>query len=139
MTTRSIHAFTVEFGDCDPAGIVWYPNFYGWFDAAAHRLAERAGAGLHALRAEGYLGLPLMQTGASYLRPARFGDACEVHSTVTGFERRSFRIAHRILRGETLLVEGFEVRFLGQPHPDDPQRLRAAEIPDDFRRRFGFA
>ena len=137
--TTSIHAFTVEFGDCDPAGIVWYPHFYGWFDAASHRLADRVGAGLHVLRAQGYLGLPLMQTGASYLRPARFGDACEVHSTVTGFERRSFRIAHRILRGETLLVEGFEVRFLGQPHPDDPQRLRAAEIPDDFRRQFGFA
>ena len=137
--TTGVHPFTVEFGDCDPAGIVWYPHFHGWFDAASHRLAERAGVGLHALRAQGYLGLPLMQTGAQYLRPARFGDACEVHSTVTGFEARSFRIEHRILRGTLVLVEGFEVRFLGQPHPDDPQRLRAATIPEAFRRRFGFA
>ena len=128
----------VEFGHCDPAGIVWYPNFYEWFDAASHRLAERAGVGLHALRAQGYVGLPLMQTGASYHRPVRFGDDVAVHSTVTGFERRSFRVEHRILRGAELMLEGFEVRFLGQPHPDDPQRLRAAEIPEDFRRRFGF-
>jgi 4-hydroxybenzoyl-CoA thioesterase len=137
--TTGIHPFTVEFGDCDPAGIVWYPHFYGWFDAATHRLAAGAGAGLHALRAQGYLGLPLMQTGAQYLRPARFGDACEVHSTVTGFEPRSFRVEHRILRGTEVLVDGFEVRFLGEPHPDDPLRLRAAPIPEDFRRRFGFA
>jgi len=134
----SVFPFTVEFGDCDPAGIVWYPNFYGWFDAASHKLADRAGVGLHVLRSQGYLGLPLMQTGAKYLRPARFTDELAVHSTVTGFERRSFRLEHQIRRGDEVLVDGFEVRFLGQPHPDDPQRLRAAEIPPDFRRRFGF-
>jgi acyl-CoA thioesterase FadM len=80
--TTGIHAFTVEFGDCGSAGIAWYSHFYGWFDAVSHRLAERAGSGLHALRAQGHLGLP---------------------------------------------------------HPEDSQRLRAADIPVDFRRRFGFA
>jgi 4-hydroxybenzoyl-CoA thioesterase len=128
----------VEFGHCDPAGIVWYPNFYEWFDAASHRLSERAGVGLHALRAQGFLGLPLMQTGASYHRPVRFGDDVEVHSEVVSFERKSFRIAHRILKDGACHLEGFEVRFLGAPHPDDPARLRAAEIPASFRAAFGF-
>ncbi|HMS78277.1 MAG TPA: acyl-CoA thioesterase [Burkholderiaceae bacterium] len=129
----------VEFGHCDPAGIVWYPNFYEWFDAASHRLAERAGMGLHALRAQGWLGLPLMQTGASYHRPVRFGDDVEVHSEVVSFERRSFRVEHAVLKDGVRHLEGFEVRFLGAPHPDDPQRLRAAEIPAAFRAAFGFA
>ena len=128
----------VEFGHCDPAGIVWYPHFYEWFDASSHRLAERAGVGLHALRAQGFLGLPLMQTGATYLRPVHFGDDVEVQSTVVSFERRSFRVEHRIVRGGETMLEGFEVRFLGEPHPDDPQRLRAAQIPEAFRARFGF-
>ncbi len=128
----------VEFGHCDPAGIVWYPNFYEWFDAATHRLAERAGVGLHALRAQGYLGLPLMQTGASYHRPVRFGDDVEVRSEVVSFERRSFRVEHRVLKGDAVHLEGFEVRFLGAPHADDPARLRAAEIPATFRAAFGF-
>jgi 4-hydroxybenzoyl-CoA thioesterase len=31
----------VEFGDCDPAGIVWFPNFFRWIDAASrHFFAE---------------------------------------------------------------------------------------------------
>lgn len=137
--STSVLPVHVEFGHCDPAGIVWYPNFYEWFDAATHRLVERAGAGLHALRAQGYLGLPLMETGATYHRPVRFGDDVEVHSAVVSFERRSFRVEHRILCGGELRMAGFEVRFMGQPHPDDPQRLRAAEIPADFRARFGFA
>ena len=134
----SVLPIRVEFGHCDPAGIVWYPNFYEWFDAATHRLAERAGVGLHALRAQGYLGLPLMQTGQSYHRPVRFGDEVEMHSAVVGFERRSFRVEHRLLKDGQPMMEGFEVRFLGFLHPDDPKRLRAADIPAEFRARFGF-
>lgn len=128
----------VEFGHCDPAGIVWYPNFYEWFDAASHRLAERRGAGLHALRAQGYVGLPLMQTGSTYHRPVSFGDDVRVLSQVSGFERKSMRVEHRVMRGDELMLEGFEVRFLGEPHPDHPGRLRAAVIPADFKARFGF-
>jgi 4-hydroxybenzoyl-CoA thioesterase len=134
----SVLPIHVEFGHCDPAGIVWYPNFYEWFDAGSHRLAERAGAGLHALRAQGYVGLPLMQTGSTYHRPVRFGDDVELHSRVASFERKSFRVEHRLLCAGELRMEGFEVRFLGQSHPDDPHRLRAAEIPADFKARFGF-
>jgi 4-hydroxybenzoyl-CoA thioesterase len=126
----------VQFGDCDPAGIVYYPNFYRWFDNASHKLAEEAGLGMRALQAQGHIGLPLMQTGATYRRPAFFGDRIEVHSTVSGFERRSFRIEHRILRADTLLVEGFEVRFLGTRHPDDPMRVRALDLDEAFRQRF---
>jgi 4-hydroxybenzoyl-CoA thioesterase len=126
----------VQFGDCDPAGIVYYPNFYRWFDNASHKLAEEAGLGMRVLQAQGYLGLPLMQTGATYLRPAHFGDRVIVHSTVTGFERRSFRVEHRIVRGETVLVEGFEVRFLGIRHPDDPMRVRALDLDEAFRQHF---
>ena len=140
MTGRaSVLPVHVEFGHCDPAGIVWYPNFYEWFDAATHRLAEHAGVGLHALRARGFLGLPLMQTGATYRRPVRFGEDVEVHSVVSEMAARSFRVDHRVLCAGELRLEGFEVRFLGEPHPDDPKRLRAAEIPAELRAALGFA
>lgn len=132
----SVYRLTVQFGDCDPAGIVYYPNFYRWFDDASHLLAESAGVGLRTLQAQGFIGLPLMQTGATYLRPALFGDDIAVHSTVTAFERKSFRVEHRIVRGDMLLVEGFEQRFLGIRHPDDPKRVRAVELDPAFRARF---
>ena len=36
-----IYTVRVEFGDCDPAGIVWFPNFFRWIDAASrHFFAE---------------------------------------------------------------------------------------------------
>ena len=30
----STHEVEIEFGDCDPAGIVFYPNHFRMFDAA---------------------------------------------------------------------------------------------------------
>ena len=35
FTTR-MHR-TVEWGDCDPAGIIFYPTYYRWMDAASWR------------------------------------------------------------------------------------------------------
>ena len=29
------YSVTVQFGDCDPAGIVFYPNFQRWMDEAS--------------------------------------------------------------------------------------------------------
>ena len=35
----------VSFGDCDPAGIVYYPNFFTWVDRCFHTmLHEKLGA-----------------------------------------------------------------------------------------------
>ena len=35
MSKAHVTRFTVEFGDCDPAGIVFYPNYLRWMDAAS--------------------------------------------------------------------------------------------------------
>ena len=33
----------IEWGDCDPAGIVFYPRYFAFFDASTHALFEAAG------------------------------------------------------------------------------------------------
>ena len=33
----------VGWGDCDPAGIVFYPRFYAWMDMVSHVLAREMG------------------------------------------------------------------------------------------------
>lgn len=130
----STYHLTVEFGDCDPANIVFYPNYYRWFDAATHHLCKGAGLDWISLRDRyGVVGFPLVETGASYRQPASFGDHLEIESSVVECGRKTLRLRHLVRRGATLLVEGFEVRVLGARHPDDPQRLRALEIPTAIR------
>jgi 4-hydroxybenzoyl-CoA thioesterase len=130
----SIYRLTVEFGDCDPANIVFYPNYYRWFDAATHHLCKAVGLDWVSLRDQyGVVGLPLVETGASYRQPASYGDHLEIESRVVECGSKTLRLQHLVRRGDTLLVDGFEVRVLGARHPDDPQRLRALVIPEAIR------
>jgi 4-hydroxybenzoyl-CoA thioesterase len=128
---------TVDFGDCDPAGIVFYPNFYRWFDRATHQMFGAVGYDFFGIKRDlGLIAWPLVDTGAKFLLPASVGDRIEMHSTITNWSAKTFRIAHQARREGQLLVDGFEVRILGEPQADDPKRLRAALIPDEMKRRF---
>ncbi len=132
-----VHTVLVGFGDCDPAGIVFYPNFFRWFDASTHALLLAAGQTHDGMQREhGWVLGPLVDAGATFRAPARYNERIEIRSEIERWSAKTFRIAHRALRGDTLLAEGWEVRFIGAPHPDDPKRLRALPIPGWFRTLF---
>ena len=38
----NVRTVRIEWGDCDPAGIVFYPRFFAMFDASTTALFERA-------------------------------------------------------------------------------------------------
>jgi len=50
---RKTFQVTVEFGDCDPAQIVYYPNFFRWMDAASRHFFIACGVPLFAKRVDG--------------------------------------------------------------------------------------
>ena len=43
MSKEVIYTYRVEFGDCDPARIVWFPNFFRWIDAASRHFFVECG------------------------------------------------------------------------------------------------
>jgi 4-hydroxybenzoyl-CoA thioesterase len=135
MSFRHTTEFTVEFGDCDPANVVWYPNYFRWMDAAARHFFRAAGLPpWHELeRASGILGTPLVDASARFVRPATYGDAIAIE---TGAEWRGNRIAlvHVVRRGADVLVEGTELRFFARRHPDDPRKIIPVAPPDAIRR-----
>ncbi len=124
---------TIEWGHCDPAGIVFNPRFFEFFDWSTAVLVEAAlgldKAGMMA--AYGMAGLPVVDTGARFLSPCRFGDRVDILSTVLDVKRSSFRVRHRLSRGGTLCVEGHETRVWTARDPADSARLRSKPIPDD--------
>ena len=120
----------IAFGDCDPAGIAFYPNFYRWFDEAVHALMIEISWGWRRTSEElGWLGLPTAGASARFIRPVTHGQSIRIESQVLRFEPRRIVFGHRVFRDEMLLCEGEELRFVGVPHPDDPQRVKAIEPP----------
>jgi 4-hydroxybenzoyl-CoA thioesterase len=120
----------ISFGDCDPAGIVFYPNFFRWFDAATHALFASVGQDTAQIaREHGLVAWPLVDAGAKFRAPARHGETVEVQTRITEWRDKTFVLEHRIVRAETLIAEGWEIRFVGQTVNDSPPRLRAVSIP----------
>jgi 4-hydroxybenzoyl-CoA thioesterase len=127
----------VEWGDCDPAGIVFYPNFFAYFDRATWALFLLAGLSLEAMRQEyGAVGVPVVDAQATFSVPCRFQDTLTLTATISAWGRTSFTLTHEIHNGEALAVTGREVRIWGLPHPTVEGRLKAGAIPADVIARF---
>ena len=134
--TGSIFTVQVEWGDCDPAQIAFYPNFFRWMDAAAW--AFFAGNGLSAkklLAGKGALGFPLVDARATFRKPARQGDKLEIETTVQRWGGKSFELKHVIRIAGEVAVEGQETRIWGVSDPSDPASLRATTIPAEIKAR----
>jgi 4-hydroxybenzoyl-CoA thioesterase len=126
----------VEFGDCDPAQIVWFPNFFRWFDAGSRRYFAACGVpDWRVMEAEnGILGTPLVDTQARFVRPASYGDAITVETTVTAWRGKSFVMQHRILNAAgQLLCESTEVRVFARRVGGDRHRIEAVPVPESVK------
>lgn len=124
---------TIEWGDCDPAGIVFFPNYFRYFDIATNSLFESA-LGLNKYqmtRQYGTTGIPLVDVGARFIIASVFGEVLTIESEVAEIRRASFRVQHRLRKGDALAVEGFETRVWTGRDPADPDKLKSRPIPHE--------
>ena len=136
MTPFLSRPFRIEWGDCDPAGIVFAPRYLDMLTENTIRLFEEAGLGKKRdmMGTHGLLGYPLIDCSAKFLRPCRYGDDVLIESAAPTFGRSSFTIEARItLDGETC-VEYQEKRVWAVP--DAERGMRSAAVPEDVRAAF---
>jgi 4-hydroxybenzoyl-CoA thioesterase len=125
----------IQWGDCDPAGIVFYPRYFAIFDDSTAALFERAvGLTTYQMRQHyKFVGTPLVDARARFLIPSRHGDDVVVESTIGELRRSSFDVRHRILKSGALSVDGFETRVWVCEDADG--QIRGQPIPDEVRAR----
>ncbi len=126
----------IEWGDCDPAGIIFYPRYFAFFDASTSALIERA-LGMTKrdyLKKYDFDGHPLANAHCRFLIPTRFGDDVIIESTVTQFRRSSFDVSHRLTKGGALAVEGFETWVWVRGDPARGQ-MKGVPVPQDVIQR----
>ena len=127
----------ISWGHCDPAKIVFYPNYFIWFDQSAHHLFDKAGANMGDLMDQyGVVGLPIVDAHAEFIYPSKYGDEIEMTSWISEWSAKTLIVTHEIHNNGLLAVKGTEVRVWAKPHPDDPKRLQAQVIPDSIRASF---
>lgn len=121
----------VNWGETDMAGIIYYPNYFKWFDTGSLTLVNAAGISVKDLFHEQRIGLPLLDAGCRFRRPLLYNDEIRVVSRVTEVNEKTFRVEHEVYRGEELTGHGYEIR--GWVHFDERGRLKSQVIPDEVR------
>jgi 4-hydroxybenzoyl-CoA thioesterase len=124
----------IEWGDCDPAGIIFYPRYFEIFDVSTTMLIERA-LGMKKidyLKAYAIAGHPVVETRAKFRLPTRFGDEVSIESAVVACGRSSFKIEHRLTYAGGVAVEGSETRVWVGRDPGDPARMKSQPLPAEL-------
>ncbi|MBC9880657.1 acyl-CoA thioesterase [Bradyrhizobium sp. INPA01-394B] len=127
----------IQWGDCDPANIVYYPRYFAMFDDSTSALFEVAGFSKQDLvRKYGLVGIPMVDTRSKFYIPSTYGDWITIETRIEGIKRSSFEVKHNVYKGEALAIEGFETRVLVGRDPDNPDKLKSAPFPPEMVAKF---
>ena len=130
-----VYEVEVMFGDCDPAGIVFFPNFSKWMDASSLNFFVQRGVPTwrDLYKTTGIIGTPLLEINTRFISPATYGERLRVHTSIQEWRSKVFIQKHIVKRADTLICEGTEIRAFCIRHPDDPKRIKAIAVPDHIR------
>ena len=96
----------IRFSDCDPAGIVFYPQYFVMFNGLVEDWVDAMGIGYRRLIAEQRIGLPTVRLEADFRAVSRFGDSVTLALEVERLGTRSLTLALQCVgAGEELRMQ----------------------------------
>lgn len=105
-----VHRHRVRFGDCDPAGIVYFPRYFDWFHQAMETWFDDAlGIPYADCITTQRLGFPTVHTEADYLAPCALGDDLGIELTVGKIGNASVELLYRVVGDGTERARGRSV------------------------------
>ena len=126
----------VRWSEADPAGIVFYPRFFEWFDLATEALFESVGLPWAEIFPKyRVVGVPIMESSARFRSPVRYGDLVRIRSTVSEVRAKTFRVEHEVAVGDRPCAAGFEVRAWVACPAEPRARLVARPFPEEVAMR----
>ena len=103
-------SYTVEWGDCDEAGIVFYPNFFCWLDCTFQRFLRSHGLSQRELRKRFGAVTPIVQARPDFKTPVRYDDVLVVAATVRPDGERRLRVNYKLTSNGRTVATAHEVR-----------------------------
>lgn len=132
MSKTIVYHVDIQFGDCDPAGIVFFPNYSRWMDAASSHYFVACGLPPWRSMAElpNCVGAPLLEIRMRFHASATYGERLVIHTHVEEWKNKVFVQVHQVTRGDDLVCEGWETRILCVLNGG---KLQSTPVPDFVR------
>ncbi len=112
MVREQTYQHQVSFGDCDPAGIVFYPNIFRWMDASFHHFLSKYGGHAKVCKNLNALGLGLIKASSEFKSPLKDGDQLDIHMSFEDWTNKTYGVKYIGRVGDRVAFEGREVRAL---------------------------
>jgi len=129
-TPRCISSVRVRYAETDTMGVVYYANYFVWFEVGRTDLLRRSGWSYREMELEGF-SLPVIEAHCDYKQPARYDDDLEISTTGALISPVRLRFDYEIARSEdrATLVVGHTVHA-SLDRDGKPRRLpaRASDI-----------
>ena len=121
----------IRFSHCDPAGIVYFVNFFDMVNAIVEDwFAEAVGFDFEELHIQRRVGFPIVNTGCEFFRPCHLGDRLALELAIARLGNSSIEFA---VTGRVGGEEKFRARHKVALMSLDSQR--AMPIPQDMREK----
>lgn len=120
----------VNWGDTDKAGIVYYPNYFKWFDIAAHEFFRSIGLSPSTLSERDGVILPLLDVRCSFEKPLYYDDIITVMTEAAEVQPKTIKLTHQVFARGVRTGHGYELRGWVK---EANGSIKAVEIPAAYR------
>ncbi|MDQ6600166.1 acyl-CoA thioesterase [Bacillus salipaludis] len=120
----------INWGDTDKAGIVYYPNFFKWFDIAGHQFFRSCNLAPAKLEEERGIIVPLLDVQCTFEKSLLYDDLIIIHTKVEEINRKTIKLRHVIYRDGVRCAQGYELRGWVEKSPEG---IKAVIIPEDVK------
>lgn len=127
----SVSTVRVRYAETDKMGIVYYANFFVWFEVARADLLRSLGWTYREMEEDG-VALPVIEAHCDYKQPARYDDELDVKAEGSMLSRVRMQFEYEVVRR----ADG-QVSAVGRTvHAALDRGGRPCRLPERIRRAF---
>jgi acyl-CoA thioester hydrolase len=100
--------YRIPFGDTDQMGVVYYANYFRYFEMLRNELIRSSGKSYKQIEEENLM-FPVLEAYCNYIYPAKYDDIIQVYGKLEEIEANRFKIIYKTYEksSKKILVEGF--------------------------------
>ena len=108
MSEPRLTRLRVRYAETDRMGVVYYANYYVWFEVARTDWLRETGWSYREMEADG-VSLPVIESHCDYRQPSRYDDEIEIRTQATLVSPVRIRFDYEVLRDGSVLSTGHTV------------------------------
>ena len=128
MSTPAISRVRVRYAETDQMGVVYYANYFVWFEVGRTDLLRESGWNYREMETEGF-GLPVIDASCTYRESAKYDDEIEVRTTGELLSPVRVKFTYEVMRA----VDGAMLATGTTVHATLDRNGRPCRLPERLR------